>query len=81
VAKKNSPNYWVKPADGGGWDVEREGGKRASGHFDTQKEANDRARDLAQKSGGERITQGKDGKIKSKDSYGNDPKSRKDTEH
>ncbi len=81
MPRKKSPNYWVTPADGGGWDVKREGGKRASGHFDTQKQANDRARELAQKSGGERITQKRDGTIGSKDSYGNDPRSRKDREH
>lgn len=79
--KRQSPNYWVSPTDDGRWSVKREGGERAAGVFDTQRHANARARDLAQKSGGERITQKRDGTIGSKDSYGNDPRSRRDTEH
>ncbi len=78
---KESPNYWVSPTDDGRWSVKREGADRAANVFDTQKEANSRARDLAKTSGGERITQKRDGTIGSKDSYGNDPRSRKDTEH
>lgn len=79
--KKKSKNYWVVPANDGGWDVKREGAARASNHFGTQREADVRARELAKKSGGERITVGLDGKIRSKDSYGNDPKSQVDREH
>jgi len=78
--KKPSPNYWVTQTDDGNWQVRREGSDRASGVFDTQRQADVRARDLAQKSGGERITQGRDGRIRSKDSYGNESK-KKDTEH
>ena len=80
MAKKKSPNYWVTRTDGGDWQVRREGAQRASGIYGTQREADARARDLAQKSQGERITQGRDGRIRSKDSYGNESK-RKDTEH
>lgn len=81
MSKKDpSPNYWVTPTDDGQWKVQREGAERASGVFDTQREADNRARDLARSSGGERITQGRDGRIRSKDSYGNESK-RKDTEH
>ena len=80
MSKKTSPNYWVTPTDDGDWQVKREGAKRASGVFDTQREADSRAKDLATKTGGERITQGRDGKIRSKDSYGNESKKR-DTEH
>ncbi|NNF05814.1 MAG: DUF2188 domain-containing protein [Candidatus Eisenbacteria bacterium] len=57
--------------------MKREGASRASNHFKTQSEANARARQLAMKSKGERITLGKNGKIKSKDSYGNDPRGSK----
>ena len=78
--KKISPHYWVTRNDDGDWQVKREGANRASGVFDTQREADSRARDLAKKSGGERITQGRDGKIRSKDSYGNESKA-KDSEH
>ena len=38
------------------------------------REAEKRAGQLAEKSGGERIMQGKSGKIRSKDSFGNDPR-------
>ena len=81
MSKKNSPNYWVSPTDDGRWNVKREGARRAANQFDTQREANERARDLAKKSGGERITQKRNGSIGSKDSYGNDPRRRKDQEH
>jgi hypothetical protein len=80
MAKKQSPNYWVSPTDDGRWSVRREGADRAANVFNTQAQANDRARDLAKESGGERITQGRDGAIVSKDSYGNES-ARKDREH
>jgi len=80
MTKNPSPNYWVSPTDDGQWKVQREGAERAAGVFDTQKDADARARELATNSGGERITQGRDGRIRSKDSYGNES-SRKDKEH
>lgn len=80
MSKKQSPNYWVSPTDDGRWSVKRQGAERAANIFDTQAQANARARDLAKQSGGERITQGRDGSIVSKDSYGNES-GRRDTEH
>jgi hypothetical protein len=80
MVKKQSPNYWVSPTDDSRWSVKREGADRAANVFDTQAQANARARQLAKESGGERITQGRDGSIVSKDSYGNES-SRRDTEH
>ena len=79
--KKQSPNYWVSPIGDGQWSVKRDGAQRAANVLGTQAQANARARDLAKKTGGERITQRRDGSIGSKDSYGNDPRSRRDTEH
>lgn len=79
--KRQSPNYWVSPTEDGRWSVKREGADRAAAVFDTQRDANTRARELAKKSGGERITQKRDGTIGSKDSYGNDSPQRKDREH
>jgi len=64
-----------------GWAVKREKSSRASRVFDTQKQADDYARKLAKKDGVERITHGQDGRIRSKDSYGNDPNPPKDKEH
>lgn len=80
MAKKQSPNYWVSPTPDRRWSVKREGAERAANIFDTQAEANARARELAKQSGGERVTQGRDGSIVSKDSYGNES-GRRDTEH
>ncbi len=81
MSKRQSPNYWVSPTADHRWSVRRQGAERAANVFDTQAKANERARELAKESGGERITQGRDGSIVSKDSYGNDPRSQKDTEH
>lgn len=55
------------------WKVKQEGAKRSSGNFVTQHEAFERARDLAQKNGQEVSIHGRDGKIREKHSYGNDP--------
>lgn len=73
-------NVWVTRRDDGQWQVIREGADRASSVHDTQRDADARAREIAIRDGVERITQGRDGKIRSKDSYGNESKV-KDTEH
>lgn len=57
----------------GGWDVKKGGASRASKHFDSQKEAIDYGRSLARNQKAEFYVHGKDGKIRSKDSYGNGP--------
>lgn len=60
-------NYWVSPTDDG-WRAKREGADRAAGVFDTQKEAEDRARNILYNNrGGELITQNRQGEIRSKD--------------
>jgi len=74
-------NQWVSPRPGGKWGVHGEGNKRDTELFDTQKEAIDRARQIALNQGTEVIVQRPDGRIRSKDSYGNDPCPPKDTEH
>ncbi len=78
--KKRNPNVWVSPRDGE-WIVQRENSSRASAVVSTQKEANEIARRIAMNDKVSRITQGKDGRIVSHDSYGNDPCPPKDTEH
>lgn len=55
------------------WQVKQEGAVRSSGNFDTQKEAYNRAREIAHNNGQEVITHGKDGRFRSKNSFGNDP--------
>jgi hypothetical protein len=68
----------------GGWDVSKPKGKRASANLPRQKEADKRAGEILRNlGGGERITKGTDGKIRSKDSVGpaKDPNPPKDREH
>ena len=73
-------NQWVSP-HGKEWAVKGEGNKRASGIYPTQKEAIQHAIDHAKSQRSEVIVQGRDGRIRSKDSYGNDPCPPKDREH
>lgn len=56
-----------------GWKVKQAGCQRSSGNFATQKQAIDRGRELAIKGGKELAIHGLDGKIRQKNSYGNDP--------
>jgi len=79
MSKKKS-NVWVTRSDNG-WKVQRENSSRASAITKTQAEANEIARRIAMNQKVDRITQGRDGKIVSHDSYGNDPCPPKDTEH
>ena len=74
-------DYWVSPRNDGHWEVQREGTSRASNVYDRQRDAIDRGKQLAKTRRSELIVQNAKGKIRSKDSYGNDPPSRKDTEH
>ena len=65
-------NVWVV-VHPSGWAVKRENSQTASKVFSTQKEATDYGRDLARRDGVELLIQGKDGKIRDRDSHGNDP--------
>ena len=68
----------------GGWDILKPGAKRASGHEDTQRDADRRAGEILRNAGGgERITKGRDGKIRSKDTIppARDPNPPRDKEH
>lgn len=70
--------------DDGKWVNKRNDASKASSVHDTQKDANDSARDmLKNQGGGELTTKGRDGKIRSKDTIppGNDPLPPRDTEH
>lgn len=73
-------NQWVSPRNGG-WAVHGEGNSRDTKHFDTQAEAEAYAREIAKNQNSELIIQGRNGRIRSKDSFGNDPCPPKDTEH
>jgi uncharacterized protein YdaT len=73
-------NQWVV-RHGDKWAVKGEGNERATKVTDTQKQAVNVAKGIAQNQKSELIIQGRDGKIRSKDSYGNDPCPPKDKEH
>lgn len=68
----------VVPKTEGGWSVRKTGASKATRTFDTQKEALNYARDLARKQSGEVYIHGKDGTVRSRDSYGSDPHPPKD---
>jgi len=63
----------VVPNKSDGWSVRKSGASRASKIFDTQKEAVDYARDQAKREKSELYIHKKDGTIRQKNSYGNDP--------
>jgi hypothetical protein len=70
--------------DGDDWVVRKTGAERASARLDTQRKADQRAAEILRNvGGGERVTHGVDGKIRSKDTIapGNDPNPPKDKEH
>lgn len=53
--------------------VKGEGNERATVRTSTQKEAIDRAREISRNQGSELIIHRPDGRIREKDSHGNDP--------
>jgi len=57
----------------GSWAVRRTGAERATKLFETQKEAIDHARTIARKENTELFVHRKDGTIRERNSYGNDP--------
>jgi uncharacterized protein YdaT len=68
----------VVPNTSGGWAVRRSGAERASKVLDTQQEAVRYARTIAKKEHGELYVHGKDGTIRQRSSFGNDPHPPKD---
>jgi hypothetical protein len=79
MAKKR--NIWVSPREDGRWGVHREGGQRDTRVTENKADAEKVARELGRHDKVEVISQGRDGKIQSKDSYGRDPLPPRDTEH
>ncbi len=74
---KKSDNYHVTPK-GDKWQVIKAGAKKAFRVTKIQQEASDIGIALAKKAKGELSIHGKDGKIREKSSYGNDPYPPKD---
>jgi len=69
----------VKRPDG--WAVVGEGNSRDTSVHPTQRDAIERAREIARNQHSEVVIHGEDGKIRDKDSYGNDPFPPRDTKH
>lgn len=74
-------NQHVTKHPGGGWQVKGSGNEKATKVTDTQKQSIDVAKEIAKHQKSEVVIHGMDGRIRDKDSYGNDPSSIKDTKH
>lgn len=77
-------NRTVYQRSDGNWANKKNAASKASSLHNTQKEAENAARDMLKKQGGgELTTMGKDHKIRSKDTIppGHDPRSIRDKEH
>lgn len=59
--------------EGEGWVIKREGEAAEVARLRTQAEAFERAREIAQREGGEVLVHGEDGQIRDRRSYGGDP--------
>ena len=77
---KLGDNYYVV-RHGTDWAVRREGADRVSSQHSTQAQAIDRGRELAQQQHAELRIQGRDGRFRDGDSYGNDPFPPRDRKH
>jgi hemerythrin-like domain-containing protein len=74
TASSGVPDVWVQPhPKDDRWQVKREGATRASRVFDTQAEAEQFGRRLAQRERVELVVAGRDGTIRDRSSFGNDP--------
>jgi hypothetical protein len=65
--------HHVVPNPKGGWDIKKGGSDRSSGHYDTKKQAIDKAREISRNQKTELKIHNKNGKISQSDSHGNDP--------
>ncbi len=65
-------NQHVTPHPDGGWQVIGAGNEKATARTETQKEAISIAREIARNQKSELVINGTDGRIRQKDSHGND---------
>jgi len=77
---KKGGDYRVTRAPDGDWKLRQDGAKRSVGLFDTQREAIERGKELAESARRDLVVHGESGRIRSKDSYGNETK-KHDREH
>lgn len=68
----SNKNVHVTPHDDG-WQVVRDGADRASSVHPTQADAETAGRSTARREGVEFLLHGRDGQVRERDSYGNDP--------
>ena len=66
-------NQHVTPHPKGGWQVKAAGAKKATVVTTTQRKAIEIATQIAKNQGSEMITHNKQGRIRERNSYGNDP--------
>ena len=67
--------YFFDPNSKGGWDLKKEGAKRATRHFDTKEEGLGFSRPFVQEQqDSQLIIKKKDGVIQTEHTYGTDPK-------
>jgi Uncharacterized protein conserved in bacteria (DUF2188). len=64
-----------------GWAVRGEGNERDTSHHRTQADAIDAARDIARNQRSEVVIHDRHGRIRDRDSYGNDPNPPRDRVH
>lgn len=69
---RRMPNQHVVP-HGDKWAIKGAGSEKATRVTDTKREATDIARQISRNQGTELFIHGKDGRIQSRDSHGNDP--------
>ena len=70
--KSGTKNQHVLP-HGDKWAIKGEGNGRLTSVFNTQGEAVNRAREIARRQKSELLVHGRDGEIRSRDTYGHDP--------
>lgn len=68
----SNKNQHVVPHENG-WAVRGEGNDRLTSIHDTQADAIERAREIARNNHSEILIHGRNGQIRDRDSYGNDP--------
>lgn len=72
MSRKAPNQVWVSPRDGD-WVVHKPGADRAIRETELQSDAINTGRQVAINQRAELIIQGRDGKIRERNSYGNDP--------
>ncbi len=69
----SSNSIHVTPHPDGGWQAKKAGAERASYRTETQGEAIERSRPQSIREGLEQVIHNRQGRIREKNSYGNDP--------